>query len=289
MLRVRHHKESNYHSIYVDGKTMRMPIEDNKPILSLDFPEFYDIKLTSKCIPGNCDFCYMNSDQNGFHAENAVEKIHDFFGCLPMTHRPFQVAMGGGEPTLHPEFIQILEEFDKLNITPNYTTNGVNVSEEILDATKQFCGGVAISAHKHLKEMWLPTMRRFLDKGIFMSLHHIVYDEQSVDDFLKEMRYWGDEVKYHVLLPLIPQGRAKNKLSCSDYLFKKLKKMKMDKLQKVAFGALLYEELKKHKLPVFLYDPEAFSRFMDLSNMKCYKSSFDLTESPVPIHKFKEN
>ena len=67
-------------------------------------------------------------------------------------HRPYQVAIGGaGEPTLHPDFCEVLKTSRELDIMPNYTTNGMHLSDKILYATKEYCGGVAVSTHKHLK------------------------------------------------------------------------------------------------------------------------------------------
>jgi hypothetical protein len=72
-------------------------------------------------------------------------------------------------------------------------------------------------------------------------------------------------------------GRAKFKKVESDYLFEKLKGLK--NISKVSYGANFYEELKKQTwLDVSLYEPEIFSKYLDMETMKLYKSSFNLQE-----------
>lgn len=226
--------------------------------------------------------CYQDSTPNVPHTENVVEKIKAFFGSIPFDLRPFQVAIGGGEPVSHPDFPEVLKTFDSLGIMPNYTTNGTWISDEILDISAKLCGGVAISAHPHLKHIWSENVSRFNQRDIMLCLHHVISDERSVDRFLAEMKEWGDRITYHVLLPLSETGRSKTRITAAPYLFSNLKLLNDSDLHKCAFGALFYDDLLEEKLPVSIYEPEAFSRYLDLSDMKCYLSSFDLTEKPVP-------
>jgi hypothetical protein len=280
-MRIRRHPESNYAAFYFNHKTIRFYIDENKPVTSIEYPEFYDVKITNKCF-GNCPSCYQDSLPTENHAENSLEKLDAFFGILGMNERPFQVAIGGGEPTLHPEFISILEKFASLEITPNYTTNAMNITDEIIKISAKLCGGVAVSAHSHLKDKWAPNIKRLYDGGVPLAMHHIISNEKSVDVFLNEMEEWGNMIKYHVLLRVMPVGRSKDVFTCRRYMFDKIKEMPPDKMQKISFGALFYEELLEESIPVSIYEPEAFSRYLDLINMKCYASSFDLTEKPVP-------
>jgi hypothetical protein len=72
-------------------------------------------------------------------------------------------------------------------------------------------------------------------------------------------------------------GRAKFKEVQSDYLFEKLKELK--DISKISYGSNFYEDLKKqHWLDVSLYEPEIFSKYLDMETMKLYKSSFNLQE-----------
>lgn len=285
--RMRIEKESNYIGLYANGKTIRFQIEDEKPITDLIYPEFYDIKITSKC-SGGCDFCYMNSTDKSSHVLDAVEKIESFFGPMTMNQRPFQIAIGGGEPTEHPYFVEILEKLDSLSITPNYTTNGTIIcdhnenTDKIIEATQKYCGGVAVSCHPHLRDKWEIAINNLKDiSGIKLSFHHIIYDIESVNrfvDIFENSSY--DFVHYHVLLPQVAQGRAQSNCERNAvvYLFNYLESLPKHKRMKVAFGARFYLDLidNQDKIPgVSLYEPEAFSKFLDLKDMQIYGSSFE--------------
>ncbi len=56
----------------------------------------------------------------------------------------FQVALGGGNPNQHPDFVEILESTASKGIVPNYATNGRGLGNDILEATRKHCGAVAV-------------------------------------------------------------------------------------------------------------------------------------------------
>ena len=120
----------------------------------------------------NCHFCYTSAIKNGINYSNLTEKIEKWFGSLDKNQRPFQVAIGGGgEPTLHPEFPLAVEKFRELGIMPNYTTNGMHLTDEVMDATIKHCGGVAVSCHPHLDKVWKNAVKKLTNAGIRTNLH----------------------------------------------------------------------------------------------------------------------
>jgi hypothetical protein len=77
-----------------------------------------DIKITDYC-PYGCAFCYQGSTEKGKHADkNYLYQLASNLEELKV----FEVAIGGGEPTLHPDFWEILRMFKWRNIVPNFTT-----------------------------------------------------------------------------------------------------------------------------------------------------------------------
>ena len=93
MIKTRIFPESNYKSIWLNGKTIRIALDPNKPITELKYPEFYDIKITGKC-NGQCPWCYMDSKTIDKNYDNIVEKVLKYFGPMNSNQRPFQVALG---------------------------------------------------------------------------------------------------------------------------------------------------------------------------------------------------
>jgi hypothetical protein len=277
MLKTRCFPEHNYKATFFDGETLRFAIDPQQPIGELEYPEFYDIKITNKC-PGKCNFCYQDSKKDDSHYENVVEKVNKFFGAMTENQRPFQVAIGGGEPTLHPDFIKILKAFHELGIMPNYTTNGMwkdkifSKRHRLLKGTKEYCGGVAVSCHPHLKNYWEWASMAYNNMEIMLNFHIIISDKESIDYFSGIYDKWNEKVKCFVLLPYTALGRAEPKEIDWDYLVTKLP----SDVSKIAFGANFYPYLQKTpEIDVNLYEPEIMSKFISLEGSgKMYKSSF---------------
>lgn len=280
-IKKRKEEDANYRAIWCNGKTIRFAIDPSKPITELKYPEFYDVKVTGNC-EGECPWCYMDSKKEN-HYENIVDKFKTFFNNVPKEQLPFQIAFGGGEPTSHPDFIELMkvckEEFD---ITPNYTTNGMwtkncdptlNESQlDLLHTTKRYCGGVAISCHPHLKKYWSDAAEFYIQYGIKLNFHLIISDKQSIDEFVQVYNEWKDKVDYFVLLPYGNVGRAPHKEIDWEYLVTQLP----EDASKIAFGANFYPYLKEgdHNIKISLYEPEIMSKFLDLKDMSIYPSSF---------------
>ena len=184
MVKTRIAPEHNYKAVFFGGKTMRFQLKPQKPITELTYPEFYDVAINSRCF-GACPYCYVMATHEGHNYSSILEKITEFFGSMSANERPFQVAIGGaGEPTLHPKFIDVLRLFKSLGIMPNYTTNGMHLTDKVVAPTEEYAGGVAITCHPHLEKHW----RRAVDKlagRTRLNLHIIIGDSASVDKFFE--------------------------------------------------------------------------------------------------------
>ena len=87
-----------------------------------DSPELVDVKITDFC-PYGCEYCYQGSTTDGEHASpHALEAIARNLGEMKV----FEVAIGGGEPTLHPYFIPFLQALSWRDIVPNFTTRNLS-------------------------------------------------------------------------------------------------------------------------------------------------------------------
>jgi organic radical activating enzyme len=280
-MKVRILPESNYKSFYLDGKTIRIALDPNKPILELKYPEFFDVKVTSKCF-GKCPYCYQSSLETCNNQLGIVDKFVDYFSKFDNNQKPYQIAFGGGEPTSHPEFCNLLQTCKNMGMTPNYTTNGMWVNNqnafEILSTTIMVCGGVAVSTHPHLEKYWREAVNKYLERNVHTNLHVIIGNRNSIDKFSEIYNEYTGKIKYFVLLPMSPQGRSKESFNDWDYLKSKINGSPKD----VAFGANFHPYLSKdNKFNVSIYDPESMSAYLDLESMKCYKSSFSNEEKRI--------
>ncbi len=120
----------------------------------------------------------------------------------------FQVALGGGNPNQHPDFVEILEYTRSKGVIPNYTTNGRGLTEEILAVTKRTCGAVAVSAYEPYEET-AQTVQTLSDFGIKTNIHFIL-DAESVDTAIQWLQAPPDflfPINALIFLNYKPSGR----------------------------------------------------------------------------------
>lgn len=126
-----------------DGTKMRFSFDDGgtRPIKA-SFPELADVKITDFC-PYGCEFCYQGSTVSGTHA--SMERIVEIADRLAKAE-VFEVALGGGEPTSHPEFLNVMKAFSERGIRTNFTTRNYALARRA-DAGEIFdlAGAIAFS------------------------------------------------------------------------------------------------------------------------------------------------
>lgn len=142
-------KQGSWWTLYnkYSGAKLRISFEKNpEPYLYSDFPELCDVSITTKC-PYGCKNCYMNCGTTGLDADA------DIVGALryALTSNTFEIALGGGEPTLHPQFLDILQGFSEGSITPNFTTRNYSVliDSDYMDIINAQVGVMALSIASH--------------------------------------------------------------------------------------------------------------------------------------------
>ncbi|UXS99768.1 radical SAM/SPASM domain-containing protein [Agrobacterium tumefaciens] len=207
MFKVSRYEDLGYSTIFNQGTGFfaRVPDEGKAdPFWSPYGPELMDISITNWCDKG-CVFCYKSSTKHGKHMslasyKNVIDQASDL-GTL-------QVALGGGNPNQHPDFVEILEYTRAKGIVPNYTTNGRGLTPEILDATRRTCGAVAVSAYPPYTET-AETIRLLTKLGVKTNIHFIIGSD-TVDtaiDWLRDPPEFLQGINALVFLNYKPSGR----------------------------------------------------------------------------------
>jgi len=140
------------------------------------------------------------------------------FVLRQLTHKKwgsvFQIAIGGGEPTEHPDFIDIIKLTKKSGVVPNYTTNGEIVSDKIIRVTAQYCGAIAVSVTQKDIIGKKGLIDKFNKMGVKTNLHFLL-SSRSIVDAIKILRGKYDgilkPVNAVVFLTYKPLGRATSK------------------------------------------------------------------------------
>lgn len=290
--------DCNYNAVWTNLKTVRLG-SGVASELPCDESEFYDVGINTKC-NAECPFCYVSASGRGINYPNICEtwkKWMDTFWerqehKITVTNKPFQIAIGStGEPTIHPEFAKFLETVYDTGVVPNYTTNGILLAQkrnkqlnEIIEATKNFVGGVAVSfGNKNLRDyarVAADNLINFCNTNV--NIHHIISNKESVDEFVTEWARYGDGILYHVLLPLMPSGRSSE--GVTEGTFEYLEEMiEKNGIKNVAFGAHFIKDLRNSKIKTWLYDEQSFSKNVILTPNKVQitPSSFNL--EPIKV------
>lgn len=191
------------------GLEITTGINGNDDPFVLEMPSLLDIGVMGTCLH-KCEFCYQG------HTDRPNMKLSDFKRIIDeVSYHTNQVALGGhGDPNQHPDFAQILEYCRKNNIVPNYTTSGINLTDEQVEASKM-CGAVAVSDYE--KAYTNTAIQKLIDAGIKTNIHQIY----SWDSHIKcrgiveghNPITWGFDVsKLNAVIFLLfkPHGAGKN-------------------------------------------------------------------------------
>ena len=173
-------------------------------------------------------------------------------------------------------------------MVPNYTTNGMHLSEEILDATNKYSGGLAISYHPHIKKVFHKAISLIADykekhESVFkVNVHIILGSEESFVDLKNLYNNYSDIIDYFVILPYQAKGRGVEIETQATWV-KAFDWISLhDKKEKFAFGALFYNWLLENEVDIkmSIYEPEIYSgyRIMNDTDEKIRNSSYDLRE-----------
>lgn len=173
------HSSQHYRTIFNQQTGFFVRIEDkgaDEPFWSEQGPELLDISITNYCEKG-CQFCYRASSIYGKHMPLAdMKKIIIEAKKLGV----LQIALGGGNPNQHPEFIQMLKLIRENNIVPSYTTNGDYLTDDVLAATAKYCGAIAVSAYPPYDKDFANQLKRISSYNIKTNLHFII-KEDTID------------------------------------------------------------------------------------------------------------
>ena len=162
------HFKNNLYEIFFNSKTgleILMGVNGNPDPFILQLPSLLDIGIMGTC-KNKCEFCYQG------HTNKPNMKLEDFKKIIDeVSYHVNQVALGGrGDPNHHENFKEIVEYCRLKNVVPNYTTSGIDLTDEQIEISKM-CGAVAISEYG--KDFTYKALDRLIKAGIKTNIHQI--------------------------------------------------------------------------------------------------------------------
>lgn len=289
-------KKSNHYYYFnkLNGLCIRAEYPGyEEPFWVKEGPELLDISITNYC-EKNCSFCYRNSSINGRHM--SLEEYESILSQLKSSHT-YQIALGGGNPNQHPDFIEILRMTrEDYGIVPSYTTNGMGLTEEIIDASKLYCGAVAVSYYEPVEE-FIEALIKIKDMGIKTNIHYLL-TSKSIGNAIKLIESppkYLEGINAMVFLNYKPVGKKSDESlllkhsSRVEEFFIQINNHDLRKF-KIGFDSCSISGIVKYLQynPLFIESCEAgrFSAFIS-ENMKLYPCSF--MESKLKGINLKDN
>ncbi|MCK9567585.1 radical SAM protein [Candidatus Pacearchaeota archaeon] len=142
-LRARYDKVGKFWSLFCgrSGTKVRTSFTEDANADKSEVPELVDVKITDYCKQG-CYYCYQGSTPKGKHASK--ELVRNVAYALKELET-FEVALGGGESTEHPDLLEIIDDFHHMGIVVNLTTRNEDWVINNLPTIKDKIGGIGLS------------------------------------------------------------------------------------------------------------------------------------------------
>ncbi len=182
---VREHPRQHYKTLFDRQTGFFIRKEESgfsEPAWAMDGPELIDLSITNYCERG-CSFCYRETSNKDAlfmsiaDVENVVSQAENC-GTL-------QIALGGGNPNQHPQFIEVLKLIREHGIVPSFTSNGDGLTDDILQATSMYCGAMAVSVYPPYDEKrYEKLLARVKGSGVKVNLHAIIKND-TIDVWIR--------------------------------------------------------------------------------------------------------
>ncbi len=152
-------------------------------------PALLDIGIMGTCTHGRRGLCRQSGVQcyqDGLNIRQENMSFSDFRRIIDQVRgKTFQCALGGrGDPNKHHDFEAILGYCRENNIVPNYTTSGLDLTEQEAALTKRCAGAVAVSFYRH--PYTFRAIEMFLQHGVKTNIHYVL-SSHSISEAIERL------------------------------------------------------------------------------------------------------
>ena len=177
-------------------------------------PSILDLEISSGYCKGSCPFCYKD---NGTHCDDIENmSLNTFKQILAKMNKEVltQIAFGLCDIDSNPDMWAIFEHSRSENIIPNFTCNGLGITQEVAEKASRLCGAVAVSLVN--KEHSYNAINMFTDAGMKQVNIHFMLSEETFEKALTVLHDIKNDARLKdlnaiVFLQYKPKGHSKGK------------------------------------------------------------------------------
>ncbi len=171
-------------------------------------PELLDLEISTGKCSGKCPFCYKGNGEDINTHHMTFEEFKIIFHKMPPTLT--QIAFGICDVDSNPDFFRMMEYAREHGVIPNYTCNGLKITDEVARKTAEICGAVAVSVVNRKKTF--EAIRKFIAHGMKQTNLHFMLSNQTYDEAFEIVDVLSSDPSLHgfnaiVFLQYKPKGR----------------------------------------------------------------------------------
>ena len=183
-------KENNFIDFFNHrtGEYLRTGIIENGKDTGVDpfmrsYPSLLDIGIMGSC--KNAKYCKIGCYQGKVNRPNM--SLETFKSIIDQSKdKTYEIALGGnGSPNEHEDFVEIVKYAYDNGVIPNYTTSGIELTDEQIKATKDYCGAVAVSFYR--TDYTYSAINKFIEAGVKTNIHYVLGND-SIDEAIQRLK-----------------------------------------------------------------------------------------------------
>lgn len=176
----------------------------------------------------SCNHCIVDSSPENRQSELSIKEIKNIirkFSNFPISN----IILSGGEPLAHNDILEVLSEIHKINLPYVIETNGLLITQEIIDLlrshqTTKSCTRLVLSiegstAEVHDQIRGKGTFNRLIEKVKLLKQNELSFgvnytiNQTNLND-VENILYWSKEqnLDFLTLGFIIPLGRAEKNI-----------------------------------------------------------------------------
>ena len=141
-------QHNTYNNLY--NKIAKSREEDEIHNININFENItrkVKLDIGKKC-NAECFFCYYKSELNSpMKTLDILKKEIDLMKSM----RFEEIELSGGEPTVHPDFIEIIKYIDSIGLKASFVTNAFELNSNVLKELKPHLNDILISIQGYQK------------------------------------------------------------------------------------------------------------------------------------------